>query len=141
MCVCENRSFMAGRNHAVTGEGLGAGVDSGQTLRGPEIGDLEHTAVGVHQHVVTLQDADREDTNREETIARTEISCWRNTKAPHPLLDDGSAPRLGTRLLHVSTITTHSTLLEPAPAQGFSLLKTTVTFWGTERRHFDSDLP
>lgn len=66
---------MARGNQAVTSEGLGAGVDSGQTLRGTKIGDLEHTTVGVHQHIITLQDADREDTNREETIARNEMSC------------------------------------------------------------------
>lgn len=50
---------MIGENKQVTSESLGAGVDSGQALRGTKIGDLEHTAVGVDQHVITLQDPGR----------------------------------------------------------------------------------
>ena len=36
-----------------SGEGLGARADSGETLRGSEIRDLDDAGVGVDQHVVT----------------------------------------------------------------------------------------
>lgn len=45
--------YIVGRK--VTGERFSTGIDPCQPLRGTKIGDLQHSAVGVHQHVITLR--------------------------------------------------------------------------------------
>ena len=42
-----------------SGESLGARADSGETLRGSEIRDLDDAGVGVDQHVVTWKKVTR----------------------------------------------------------------------------------
>lgn len=60
ICYLRMRCYRNIIGRKVTGERFSTGIDPCQPLRGTKIGDLQHSTVGVHQHVITLRTVNKE---------------------------------------------------------------------------------